>query len=217
MLIGLDTLRYTREILFKAYIIMCTICILLKYFALFINVCFFTNFSLSKSLVFFVTISKSTYKKQYNRFTIFFFFYTRFIKRVSYIHKNIIGSTFEKIPRSHTYWPTVTVRIWMNNNGTYEISSHTFTFVMYSDNIEFASHCYKWGTICFASHQKSRKTMVIRKWETNANTKSRNFSTEIFTVYLVAYENCHLLRTVRAWKDHLFIASNLIVEIVLHW
>lgn len=53
----------------------------------------------------------------------------------------------------------------------------------------FALHCYWWWEMGVARQQKMKKIAVISNWETRANNKTRNLSTEVLDFCLVKYSN----------------------------
>lgn len=58
------------------------------------------------------------------------------------------------------------------------------------------------NVLCMSTEKK--KLVVITKWESNANTKTRISSTEVLAWCLGKYKRYRLTRAVGTWKDHLY-------------
>lgn len=80
-----------------------------------------------------------------------------------------------------------------------------------------ASHCYMWWKMGFACHQKMKKTMIIAKWETSANTKTRTSSARVLVLCQLEYEWCRPLWASGTQKNyhcrHLLPATMYCVQV----
>lgn len=56
--------------------------------------------------------------------------------------------------------------------------------------------------VLYINRNKKKMTVVITKWETNVNIKTRKPCTVALAFYLMKYVKCHPLRSIGKWKNH---------------